>query len=66
MIIIVEFILLLFQVIEQALFTHSNIAVYYNRRDQTHMMVLSLPVPEGKTIGHETTSKKLFSDVGFR
>jgi hypothetical protein len=30
------------------------------------MMVLSLPVPEGQTIGYENTSKKLFSDVGFR
>ncbi|CAF4641723.1 unnamed protein product [Rotaria socialis] len=54
------------QVIQQALFTHSQISVYYNRRDHTHMMILSLPVPEGKTIGYENTSKKLFSDVGFR
>ncbi|CAF0831903.1 unnamed protein product [Rotaria sp. Silwood1] len=54
------------QVIEQALFTHSHINVYYNRRDNTHMIILSLPVPEGKTIGYENTSKKLFSDVGFR
>ncbi|CAM4745848.1 unnamed protein product [Rotaria magnacalcarata] len=54
------------QVIQQALFTHSQISVYYNRRDHTHMMILSLPVPEGKTIGFENTSKKLFSDVGFR
>ncbi|CAF0734574.1 unnamed protein product [Rotaria sordida] len=54
------------QVFEQALFTHSNINVYYNRRDNTHMIILSLPVPEGKTIGYENTSKKLFSDVGFR
>ena len=30
------------------------------------MMVLSLPLPEGKTVGHETIKKKLFSDVGFR
>jgi hypothetical protein len=30
------------------------------------MMVLSLPVPEGKTTGYENISKKLFSDVGFR
>ncbi|CAF4384534.1 unnamed protein product [Rotaria sp. Silwood2] len=54
------------QVIEQALFTHSHINVYYNRRDNTHMIILSLPVPEGRTIGYENTSKKLFSDVGFR
>ncbi|CAF1080181.1 unnamed protein product [Adineta steineri] len=54
------------QVIEQALFTHSHVDVYYNRRDQTHMMVLSLPIPAGKTTGYDNTSKKLFSDVGFR
>ncbi|CAF0822833.1 unnamed protein product [Adineta ricciae] len=54
------------QIIEQALFTHSHVDVYYNRRDQTHMIVLSLPIPTDKTIGHQTTSKKLFSDVGFR
>jgi len=30
------------------------------------MMVLSLPVAEGKTIEYENTSKKLFFDVGFR
>ena len=45
-------------VIEQALFTHSHVDIYYNRRDQTHMMVLSLPAPEGKTIGYENTNKK--------
>ncbi|UJR27796.1 hypothetical protein I4U23_009067 [Adineta vaga] len=54
------------QVIEQALFTHSHVDIYFNRRDQTHMMVLSLPIPTDKTIGYKTTSKKLFSDVGFR
>lgn len=52
--------------IEQALFTHSEISIYHNRRDNTHMVVLSLPVQEGKTTGYDNTSKKLFSDVGFR
>lgn len=55
-----------FQVIEKALFTHSQITVYRNRRDQTRMMVLSLPLPEGKIVGYESINKKLFSDVGFR
>lgn len=48
------------------MFTHSNIDVYYNRRDRSHMVILSLPVPDGKTVGFESSSKKLFSDVGFR
>jgi hypothetical protein len=30
------------------------------------MVVLSLPIPEGETAGYENSSKKLFSDVGFR
>ncbi|CAF0871920.1 unnamed protein product, partial [Didymodactylos carnosus] len=54
------------QVIDDAIFTHSHIDTYYNRRDHTHMVVLSMPVPEGKTMAFENVNRKLFSDVGFR
>ncbi len=57
---------LLVQTLSKANQTHPYTDTYYNRRDNSLMLVLSNPYDENALVNNEEFSVKLHSDVGFR
>lgn len=56
----------LVQVLQQASHTHPYVDSYYNRRDDSLMLVFSNPHEDSSLSNHEEWTVKLHSNVGFR
>lgn len=56
----------LVQVLSNVSYTHPYADSYYNRRDNSLMLVFSNPFDEHSLVNNEDFSVKLHSDVGFR
>lgn len=56
----------LVQILSKVSYTHPYADSYYNRRDNSLMLVFSNPFDENSLINNEDFSVKLHSDVGFR
>ena len=56
----------LVQVLSKINYTHPYVDSYYNRRDNSLMLVFSNPFDEATLCNNEEFSVKLHSDVGFR
>jgi len=54
------------KVLQKASYTHPYVDSYYNRRDNSLMLVFSNPYDESSLSNHEEWNIKLHSDVGFR
>ena len=52
--------------LQKASYTHPYVDSYYNRRDNSLMLVFSNPYDESSLSNHEEWNIKLHSDVGFR
>ncbi|CAF0878303.1 unnamed protein product [Brachionus calyciflorus] len=56
----------LVQILAQTNYTHPYVDSYYNRRDDSLMLVFSNPCDETTLSNHEECTVKLHSNVGFR
>ncbi len=57
---------ILVQKLSKVSYTHPHVDSYYNRRDNSLMLVFSNPFDESSLANNEEFSIKLHSDVGFR
>ncbi|RNA34738.1 sperm-associated antigen 17-like isoform X4 [Brachionus plicatilis] len=56
----------LVQILQQTSFTHPHVDSYYNRRDDSLMLIFSNPYDETTLSNHQEWAIKLHSNVGFR
>ena len=56
----------LVQVLQSVSHTHPHVDSYYNRRDNSIMLIFSNPFDELSRTNHEEWTVKLHSNVGFR